>query len=115
MVTEALARYSESADLLVMDVMNYDLIGLMENAFRGIGNDELATIMYDIREYHTDVNNVALMAQNQEVKRLAFTHYAPSGTVKSLMKRFYVNSIRKSYDGDLIVGGDGTTITIPVN
>ncbi|MBN2883722.1 MAG: MBL fold metallo-hydrolase, partial [Clostridia bacterium] len=59
LITEALARYSESADLLVMDVMNYELVGLMGDTFTGIGDDELATIMYDIMEYHPDVNDVA--------------------------------------------------------
>jgi len=115
LITEALAQYSESADLLVMDIMNYELVELMENTFRGIGDEELAIIMFDIREYHPDVNNVAQMAQNQAVKRLALTHYAPAAPVQSMMNRFYVKPIEKVYDGELIAGGDGTIITIPLD
>jgi len=109
---EPLAGYSESANLLVMDVMNYKLLELMENTFRVIGDEDLATIMYDIREYHPDVNDVAEMIQNQDVKRLALTHYAPTVPVQSMMKRFYINPIKKDYDGELITGSYGTIIVI---
>lgn len=115
LVTDALARYSNGADLLVMDIMNYDLVTLMEDTFREIGDDELATIMYDIREYHPDVYDVAEMVQNQDVKRVALTHYAPAAPVKAMLDRFYVTPIKRIYDGELIAGGDGTTITIPVD
>lgn len=115
LVTAELAKYSNSADLLVMDIMNYELVTLMEDTFREIGDDEVAKIMYDIREYHPDVQDVAEMAQNENVKRVALMHYAPAAPVKSMMDRFYVNPINRIYDGELIAGGDGTTITIPLN
>jgi len=92
--------------------MNYKLLELMENTFRVIGDEDLATIMYDIREYHPDVNDVAEMIQNQDVKRLALTHYAPTVPVQSMMKRFYINPIKKDYDGELITGSYGTIIVI---
>ncbi len=115
LVTDDLARHSNSADLLVMDIMNYELVTLMENTFREIGDDELATIMYDIQEYHPDVHDVAEMAQNENVKRVALMHYAPAAPVESMMDRFYVKPIERIYDGELIAGGDGTIVTIPVN
>ena len=114
LVIEALTQYSKSADLLVMDVMNYELVTLMEETFREIGDDQLAKIMYDIREYHPDVDDVALMAENQNVKRLALTHYAPAAPYSSMMNRYYVNPIKKRYDGELYAGSDGTTIVIPL-
>ena len=114
-VTDELARHSNSADLLVMDIMNYELVTLMEETFREIGDDVLATIMYDIREYHPDVQAVGEMAQNENVKRVALMHYAPAAPVKAMMDRFYVKPIEKIYDGELIAGGDGTIVTIPIN
>ena len=113
-ITPELARHSNSADLLVMDIMNYDLVTLMENTFREMGDDDLAKIMYDIKEYHPDVRDVAEMAQNENVKRVALTHYAPAAPFKSMMNRFYVKPIKDIYDGELIASGDGTIITIPV-
>jgi ribonuclease Z len=115
LVTEELAQNSESADLLVMDIMNYKLVELMGDTFNGIGEEELSIIMYDITEYHPDVADVAQMAMEQNVKRMALTHYAPSAPYKSMMKRFYVRPIKKVFKGDLIAGGDGTKITIPID
>jgi len=115
LVTDKLAAYSNDADLLVMDIMNYELVTLMEDAFYDIGNDELGQIMFDIKEYHPDVKDVAQMAHDQDVSRLALTHYAPAALVQSMMNRFYVDPIREIYDGELIAGSDGTTITIPLS
>lgn len=114
LVTDTLAAYSKDADLLVMDIMNYELVTLMEEGFYEIGEDELGQIMFDIKEYHPDVTDVAQMAQNQDVQRLALTHYAPAAPVQSMMNRFYVDPIREIYDGELIAGSDGTIITIPL-
>jgi ribonuclease Z len=115
LVTAELASHSNSADLLVMDTMNYDLVTLMEDTFRELGDDDVAKIMNDIKEYHPDVKDVAEMVQNENVKRVALTHYAPAAPVKSMMNRFYVKPIKDVYDGELIAGGDGTIVTIPVN
>lgn len=114
LITEALEKYSKSADLLVMDIMNYDLVKLMEDTFKDIGDEQLAKIMYDIREYHPDVEDVAIMAKEQNVKSLALTHYAPAAPFKSMMDRFYVDPIKRIYKGELIAGEDGTTIVIPL-
>jgi ribonuclease BN (tRNA processing enzyme) len=87
----------------------------MENAFRSIGNDRNATIFYDIREYHPDVADIAAYATEAEVARLALTHYAPSVPAGAQMRRIYVNPIKAGYDGEIIAGGDGTTVTIPLD
>ena len=115
LVNEELAAKSNGADLLVMDVMNYDLVSLMGDTFMELGEKEMATIMYDIMEYHPDVNDIAKMIQEENVQRVALTHYAPAAPVKSMMKRFYVKPIERIYDGELIAGGDGTIVTIPVD
>jgi ribonuclease Z len=114
LITNELTAYSKNADLLVMDIMNYELVMLMEESFRATGQEDLAIIMDDIREYHPDANDIGVMAQEQGVKRLALTHYAPSPKNDSIMKRFYVDPVKSNYKGELIAGGDGTTITIPL-
>lgn len=114
-ITDELREHSNSADLVVMDVMNYDLVEAIEDAFRTIGKDRMATIFYDIREYHPDVADIAAFATEQEVLRLALTHYAPSAQSRAQLKRVYVNPIRAGYDGEIIAGSDGTTITIPLD
>lgn len=95
-----------------MDAMNYALVESMENAFRSIGNDRNATIFYDIREYHPDVAGIAAYATEAGVARLALTHYAPSMQSRAQRRRVYLNPIKEGYDGEIIAGSDGTTVTI---
>lgn len=113
-ITDRLRKHAESADLVVMDVMNYALVETLENAFRGAGNDRNAAIFFDIREYHPDVADIAAFATEENVARLALTHYAPAARSSAQLRRIYVNPIKAGYDGEIIAGSDGTTIRIPV-
>lgn len=115
LITEELRNQSRDADLLVMDVMNFELVELMENTFREVGDERNAVIFYDIREYHPDVNDVGVMAEEQGVKRMALTHFAPSLPRRSLMKHYYVNPIKEHYSGEVFADGDGTTVRIPLD
>ncbi len=83
LITEELKRNFQGADLVVMDVMNYALVETMENAFRALGNERNATIFNGIREYHPDVTGIGIFATEQDVARLALTHYAPSAQSRS--------------------------------
>lgn len=114
-VTDKLAFHSQDADLLVMDTMNYDLVTTMENTYRDMGNERLATIMYDIREYHPDVKDSAKMARDSKVKRLALTHYAPAAPYKIQMEGTYIKPIKKIYKGEVYAGDDGLTVSIPMD
>jgi ribonuclease Z len=115
LITDGLREHSESADLVVMDTMNYELVEAMEKVFRSLGNERNATIFYDIREYHPNVRDIAAFATEAQVARLALTHYAPSVQSKAQLRRVYVNPIREGYDGEIIAGGDGTTVVIPLD
>lgn len=112
LITEELRNQSRGADLLVIDTMSYELVELMENAFREAGDERNATIFSDIREYHPDVNDIGAMAEELGVKRMALTHFAPTLSSRSLMDHYYVNPIRASYSGELYADGDGTTVRI---
>jgi len=113
-ITDGLRQQAEGADLVVMDTMNHDLVESLENVFRSIGDDRNATIFYDIREYHPDVHDIAAFATEARVARLALTHYAPSVQGERQLRRVYVDPIRAGYDGEIIAGSDGTTVTIPL-
>lgn len=114
LITEELRNQSRDADLLVMDVMNFELVELMENTFREVGDERNAVIFYDIREYHPDVNDIGVMAEEQGVQRMALTHFAPTLPSQRLMRYYYVDPIRANYSGELYADGDGTTVQIPL-
>jgi len=115
LITDSLREHSKSADLVVMDTMNYDFVEALEKAYRSVGDDRMATIFYDIREYHPDVHDIARFATEQNVARLALTHYAPSVPTQAQLRAVYVDPIRSGYDGEIIAGSDGTTIRLPLD
>lgn len=115
LITDELRSQSSGADLLVMDVMNYELVALMENAFRDVGNARNAAIFADIREYHPDVSEIGVMAEEQGVQRMALTHFAPTLPNRRLMRHYYIDPIRTHYTGELYADGDGTTVRIPLS
>jgi len=114
LITDELRHQSTDADLLVMDIMNYELVELMENGFRENGDHRNAKIFYDIREYHPDAAELGSMAEELRVKRLALTHFAPTLPTRQLTKRYYIDPVRKNYSGRVYADGDGTTIRIPL-
>lgn len=71
-------------------------------------------LFFDIREYHMDVSDVAELAQQQNVERLALTHYMPVPANDLIMNQWFVNPIADICDGEIIAGDDGTTIVIPL-
>lgn len=114
LITDELRRQSRGADLLVMDVMNYELVEFIENTFREVGDERNAIIFSDIREYHPDVNDIGVMAEEEGVQRMALTHFAPTMPNRRLMLHYYVDPITANYTGEVYADGDGTTVRFPV-
>lgn len=114
-LTSAVQANSQDADLLVAEIMNFDVITLMEEVNREIGDERQAILFFDIREYHMDVPDVATLAQEGNVERLALTHYMPVPQNDLAMNQWFVNPLSEIYEGEIIAGGDGTTIVIPLN
>ena len=114
-LTSAVQANSQGADLLVAEIMNFDVITLMEDVNRDIGDERQAILFFDIREYHMDAPDVGTLAQEANVARLALNHYMPVPANDILMNQWFVNPISEIYDGEIIAGGDGTTIIIPLD
>jgi ribonuclease BN (tRNA processing enzyme) len=53
------------------------------------------------RAYHMDVSEVAQLAQEANVERLALTHLMPSPGGDAQMNQWFVNPIREIYDGEV--------------
>jgi ribonuclease Z len=114
-LTPELPGFSQDADLLVSEVMNKQIIEWMEDTYRELGNDDVARIAYDIREYHMDVSDVAKLAQQSQPARLALTHFTPAAPNESVLRQWYVEPIQAVYDGEIFAGGDGLTVVIPLD
>jgi ribonuclease Z len=112
--TPSLLEASRNADLLVSEVMNKEMVELVENVNREIGDTDRATILFDIREVHMDVSDVGALAHEANVQRLALTHLAPKPQGSRQAKRSFQHPIEELYSGEIFVGEDGMQIVIPV-
>jgi ribonuclease Z len=112
--THALLMNSRQADLLVAEVMNKAIVKLIEDVNAEIGNAFNARIMADIQDYHMDVRDVGLLAQEAHVKRLALNHLAPMPRTRRQAKRLFQAPVAEHYTGEIFVGRDGMQIVIPV-
>jgi ribonuclease Z len=113
-LNSALIANSQDADLLVAEVMNMSAIAVMEETLREIGQEDAAKIFFDIRDYHMDVSDVAELARDANVERLALTHLAPYVQGRLQLNALFVDPIREVYAGEIFAGEDGLTIVIPL-
>ena len=113
--TKALLVNSQNADLLVAEAMNKAMVQIMQKANEKLGNDFLATILFDIQDYHMDVSEVGMLAEEAKVKRLALNHLAPKPPGRFFANRLFKNPIREHFSGEIYVGEDGMQIILPIN
>jgi len=112
--TNAVLTNCQNADLLIAEAMNKALVQNMQRANECTGNDVLASLLADIQDYHMDVSEVGMLAQEANVRRLALNHLAPMPPGKLFANRFFRKPVKKFFSGDLHVGEDGMQIILPV-
>ncbi len=112
--TDTLLAQSTGADLLIADVMAMDAVAQIEQANAAQGNDAVAHIMHDIRDYHISAEDLGALAQEAGVKRLALTHLSPPVEQRLLVHSFFKKPIAARYTGEIIVSQDGTRVVIPL-
>ena len=112
--TDTLLAQSRDADLLIADVMAMDLVQQIERANAAGGNDDVAHIMQDIRDYHVGAKALGKLAARAHVKRLALTHLAPPVDQRLLVHTAFKRPVAAHYKGEITVGRDGTRIAISV-
>jgi ribonuclease BN (tRNA processing enzyme) len=99
-VSKNLVRLARDADILVHEVVNIDFYertlppGPATDAFIG-----------HLRDSHTPVDEVGLVAQASNAKHLVLSHFAPGDTT-AVTHRDWARAARKNWDGPLTVGRD---------
>lgn len=110
--TATLLAQSRGVDLLVAEAMAMELVTDMEAANRAAGNPFVSTLLHDIRDYHTDVTDIAQLAAKAGVRRLALTHLTPPLDRPAQVRAYFRRPARAHYKGELVIGPDGTRIVI---
>lgn len=108
----ALDAACQSADLLICDVMNHQVIGEIEQMLLEAGEKRNARFMHDVPDYHIDVHDLGEMAQAAGVKELALVHIMPSVNVRPQLKAFFIDPVAEKYKGKISVPHDGQSFEL---
>jgi ribonuclease Z len=109
-VTEA----ARSADLLLHEALDANLVGRLTDAAEAAGRPELAKITRDIVDYHTSPGEAAAIAAEAEVKGLVLYHVVPPLLVPGAETAF-LRGVPDVFHGTVMVARDGTFTSLPAN
>lgn len=74
---ETLQRAAAGVDLLVCEAINLGMLRRNIDALRGGGNERVASLLEDVPSYHAPTHDVARLARDAGVRRLALSHVIP--------------------------------------
>jgi len=101
-----LAAFAKGADILVHEAM---YVPALEEVLRK--NPNAPTLMAHLQASHTPVEDVGRIATEARVKKLVLSHFAPADAT-GVTERTWVDAIRPTYGGDLVVAHDLMTIAL---
>jgi ribonuclease Z len=109
--TPAMVEMSRGADLLVHEAVDRQTIDqampLMQR-----GQPRRAAMTADMMSHHTTTLEVAEIARDAGVKKLALTHLVPSIPATDAAEEAFARGMAEIYQGPIVVGRDGTVIQI---
>ena len=112
----SMAKYAKNADVLISELMNMEIMARAEKALLKVGKPRLAKLTKDIQDYHIGPEELGKIAQKANVKTLMLTHLVPGISGNRLLNNFMFKwPVAEHYDGEIIVGKDGTEHTIKLN
>jgi ribonuclease Z len=95
---------SKSADILVCDSMNVQMMKVLENQLRTMGNEVQAALLEDAHTYHAPIEAMAEIAQQAGVKHLVISHILPP--VAEEQEAMFVAGLDKVFSRKITVGRD---------
>lgn len=110
--SEALARFSERADVLFHEALNPQMVGKIGDVLAARGNTDGARIAADIPDYHTSPEDAARVARAADVEALILYHLVPAPPV-SLVERAFLGNAPGIFDGTLELAEDGMLVSLP--
>ena len=108
-----LAKAARGVDVLMSEAIAPSMTQALGKGAREAGKDRTAAIMHDIEDYHITPEQAAHIANEAQVKLLAFYHLlpAPDGF---LPRRLFAQGISEARRGDWTIADDGTVYTLPI-
>jgi ribonuclease BN (tRNA processing enzyme) len=96
----AVATFAQNADYLVHEVMHPPAVEEMVKK-----RPNATKLKASILSHHTSTADVGKIASAANAKNLVINHFIPPDD-KSLTDEFWINAIRPTYAGNIIVGKD---------
>ena len=110
---EPLAQAARGADVLVSEAIVPAMTQSLGKGASAAGRDRTAAIMHDIEDYHITPEQAARIANQAQVRLLAFYHLLPSPD-GLLPRRLFAQGISRARQGDWTIADDGALYTLPL-
>ena len=105
-------KQSRGVDLLVHEALAAHLVAIMNRAATETGAKSVERITHDIPDYHTTPVEAAQIATAADVRALLYYHIIPPLWLPGLEAAF-LQGVSKAYTGQVVVGRDGTLVSMP--
>ena len=107
-----LTAFAQGVDLLVHEALDSSLVLLLNRVYREAGRRNLSRITADIPEYHTSPIEAAEIARDAGVQALLFYHIIPPLLLPT-MHEIFLEGVEEIFNGVVVVGQDGTLMSLP--
>ncbi len=109
-----LQQFAMGTDLLVHEALSPELVQVLTDGATEAGAANIRQITVDIVGYHTTPVQAAEIAQAAGVRALLLYHIVPALPYRAL-DRIFVKGVDQIYHGDVIVGRNGSWISLPAH
>ncbi len=107
-----LVRHARGADLLVHEALAARMLEPVTKYARRRGLERWGKLTSDVVGYHTTPLEAAGIAREARVRMLALTHVVPP-LPNLLARRMFLADLGSAWDGEVVLGEDGTHFTLP--
>ncbi len=111
--SDNIRRFAEGIDLLVHEALSPELIGMMEDTAKNLGNELLAKVMFDVPDYHASPREAAETARDARVGHLLYYHVVPPIMVPG-QEALWLNGAGDIFP-EYTMGYDGVSFSLPAN
>jgi ribonuclease Z len=111
--SDNIRRFAEGIDLLVHEALSPEIIGMMEDTAKSLGNEIMAKIMFDVPDYHASPRQAAETARDAGVGHLLYYHVVPPIMVPG-QETLWLNGAGDIFP-EYTVGYDGVSFSLPAN
>ena len=106
-----LEHFAQGVDLLLHEALSHDLVMIMHETAKKVGNEVLAKITFDILDYHASPVEAAETAREAGVGHLVYYHVVPP-LIFPGMEAAWVEGVDDIFP-NYTVSEDGTAISLP--